>query len=89
MGGEGDKEEKPPGEGEEREREKGRDTHREREWARHGESIVGGWWVRADPDVQMAKATAPSKATWSGTELVCAAVQQGKTLNCVVMTMRL
>ena len=22
----------------------------------------------------------PSKATWSGTELVCAAVQQGKTM---------
>ena len=50
---------------------------------------VGGWWVRADPNVQMAKAKAQSAATWSGTELVSAAVQQGKTLNCVVMTMRL
>ena len=50
---------------------------------------VGGWWVRADPDVQMAKAKAQSAATWSGTELVCAAVQRGKTLNYVVMTMRL
>ena len=36
-----------------------------------------------------------SVASWpyiryrSGTELVCAAVQQGETLNCVVMTMRL
>ena len=50
---------------------------------------VGGWWVRADPNVQMAKAKAQSAATWSGTELICAAVQQGKTLNCVVMTMRL
>ena len=45
--------------------------------------------MRADLHVQLAKATATSKATWSGTELVCAAVQQGKTLNCVVMTMRL
>ena len=45
--------------------------------------------MQADPNVQMAKAKAQSKATWSGTELVCAAVQQGKTLNCVVMTMRL
>ena len=45
--------------------------------------------MRADPDVQMAKAKAPSKATCSATELVCAAVQQGKTLNSVVMTMRL
>ena len=43
--------------------------------------------MRADPDVQMAKAQ--SKATWSGTGLVCAAVQQGKTLNWVVMTMHL
>ena len=50
---------------------------------------VGGWWVRADPDVQMAKAKAQSKATWSGAELVCAAAQQGKTLKCGVMTMRL
>ena len=45
--------------------------------------------MRADPNVQMAKAKAQSAATWSGTKLVCAAVQQGKTLNCVVMTMRL
>ena len=45
--------------------------------------------MRADPNVHMAKAKAQSAATWSGTELVCAAVQQGKTLNCVVMTMRL
>ena len=45
--------------------------------------------MRADPDVQMAKAKAQSKATSSGTELVCAEVQQGKTLNCVVMTIRL
>ena len=34
--------------------------------------------MRADPNVQMAKAKAQSAATWSGTELVCAAVQQGK-----------
>ena len=45
--------------------------------------------MRADPNVQMAKAKAQSTATWSGSELVCAAVQQGKTLNYVVMTMRL
>ena len=45
--------------------------------------------MRADPNVQMAKAKAQSAATWSGTELVSAAVQQGKTLNCVVMTMHL
>ena len=44
--------------------------------------------MRADVDVQMAKAKALSKATWSGMELVCAAVQQGKAPNCVVMTMR-
>ena len=37
--------------------------------------------MRADPDVKMAKAEAQSKATWSGTELVYAAVLQGKTLN--------
>ena len=36
---------------------------------------------RADPNVLMAKAKAQSAATESGTELVCAAVQQGKTLN--------
>ena len=41
------------------------------------------------PFVQMAKAKAQLAATWSGSELVCAAVQQGKTLNYVVMTMRL
>ena len=51
--------------------------------------VVGGWWVRADLNVQMAKAKAQSAATWSGSELVCAAVQRGKTLNYVVMTMRL
>ena len=45
--------------------------------------------MQADPHVQMAKAKAQSKATWSGTELVYAVVQQGKTLNNVVMTMRL
>ena len=45
--------------------------------------------MRADLNVQMAKAKAKSAATWSGSELVCAAVQQGKTLNYVVMTMRL
>ena len=45
--------------------------------------------MRADLDVQMAKAKAQSAATWSGTELVCAAVQRGKTLKYVVMTMRL
>ena len=45
--------------------------------------------MRADQNVQMAKAKAQSAATWSGTELVCAAVQQGKTLNYVVGTMRL
>ena len=45
--------------------------------------------MRADLDVQMAKAKAQSAATWSGTKLVCAAVQRGKTLNYVVMTMRL
>ena len=45
--------------------------------------------MRADLDVQMAKANAQSAATWSGTELVCAAMQQGSTLNYVVMTMRL
>ena len=43
--------------------------------------------MRTDPKVQMAKAKAQSKATWSGIELVCAAMQQGKTPNCVVMTM--
>ena len=51
----------------------------------HGK--YGGWSVRADLDVQMAKAKAQSAATWSGTELICAAVQRGKTLNYVVMTM--
>ena len=45
--------------------------------------------MRADLDVQMAKAKAHSATTWSGTETVCAAVQRGKTLNYVVMTMRL
>ena len=44
--------------------------------------------MRADLSVQMAKAEAQS-AAWSASKLVCAAVQQGKTLNCVVMTMRL
>ena len=34
--------------------------------------------MRADLDVQMAKAKVQSAATWSGTELVCAAVQQGE-----------
>ena len=45
--------------------------------------------MRADLNVQLAKAKAQSAATWSGSELVCAAVQQGKTLNNVVITMRL
>ena len=45
--------------------------------------------MRADLNVQMAKAKAQSAATWSGVELVCAAVQRGKTLHYVVMTMRL
>ena len=45
--------------------------------------------MRADPNVQMAKAKAQSTATWCSTELVSAALQQGKTVNCVVMTMRL
>ena len=55
----------------ERERERERSPQRERpkrkrpierrlETNRH---CGGGWWVRADPDVQLAKATAPSKAT--------------------------
>ena len=44
--------------------------------------------MRANPSVQMAKANAQSAATLSGTELVCAVVQQSKTLNYVVMTMR-
>ena len=45
--------------------------------------------MRADLNVQMPKAEAKSAAAWSVSELVCAAVQQGKTLNYVVMTMRL
>ena len=45
--------------------------------------------LRADLNVQMAKAKAQSTAAWSGSELVCAAMQRGKTLNYVVMTMRL
>ena len=46
--------------------------------------------MRADPNVQMAKAKAQSAATWSGTVVLgSAAVQQGKTLNYVAMTMRL
>ena len=45
--------------------------------------------MRADLNVQMAKAKAQAAATWSGSELVCAAVQRGKTLNYVVMTMQL
>ena len=45
--------------------------------------------MRADLNVQMAKAKAQSAATWRGSELVCSAVQRGKTLNYVVMTMRL
>ena len=45
--------------------------------------------MRADLNVQMAKAKAQSAATLSGSELVCAAVQRGNTLNYVVMTMRL
>ena len=32
--------------------------------------------MRADLNVQMAKAKAQSAATWSGSELVCAAVQE-------------
>ena len=34
--------------------------------------------MRADPNVKMAEAKAQSVATWSGTELVCAAVHQGQ-----------
>ena len=34
--------------------------------------------MRADPDVQMAKAKPQAAATWSGTKLVCTAVQRGK-----------
>ena len=34
--------------------------------------------MRADLNVQMAKAKTQSAATWSGSELVCAAVQRGK-----------
>ena len=45
--------------------------------------------MQADLNVQMATAEAQSAATWSGSELVCAAVQRGKPLNYVVMTMRL
>ena len=45
--------------------------------------------MRADLNVQMAKAKPQSAATWSGTELVCGAVQRGTTLNYVVMAMRL
>ena len=45
--------------------------------------------MRADLSVQRTKAKAQSATTWCGTELVCAAVQQEKTLNNVVMTMRL
>ena len=45
--------------------------------------------MRADLNAQMAKAKAQSAGTRSGTDVVCAAVQRGKTLNYVVMTMRL
>ena len=45
--------------------------------------------MRADINVKMAKANAQSAAPWSGTELVCAAVQRGRILNYVVMTMHL
>ena len=45
--------------------------------------------MRTILDVQMAKAKAQLAATWSGTDRVCAAVQRGKTLSYVVMTMRL
>ena len=45
--------------------------------------------MQVDLNVLMAKAKAQSAATWSGSELVCTAVQQGKTLTYVVMTMRL
>ena len=34
--------------------------------------------MRVDHNVQMAKAKTQSAATWSGSELVCAAVQRGK-----------
>ena len=44
--------------------------------------------MRANLNVQRAKAKAQLAATWSGSKLVCAVVQQGKTLNYVVMTMR-
>ena len=39
---------------------------------------VGGWWVRADLNVQRTSAYAQSATTWCGTELVYAAVQQAK-----------
>ena len=45
--------------------------------------------MQADLNIQLAKAKAQVAATWSGTELVCAAVQRGETLNYVVMTVRL
>ena len=45
--------------------------------------------MRADLNVQMAKAKAQPAATWSGSEVVCAVVLQAKTLNYVVMTMHL
>ena len=45
--------------------------------------------MRADLNVLMAKAKAQPAATWSGSQPVCAVVQQGKTLNYLVMTMRL
>ena len=74
------------GEGQrERERERERPAEQGLETNRH----CGRGRVRADPHVQMAKAKAQSKAIWSGTELVYAVVQPGKTPNCVVMTMRL
>ena len=45
--------------------------------------------MRADPNVQMAKAKAQSAATWSGTESGLRYSAARKTLNYVVMTMRL
>ena len=37
--------------------------------------------MRADLSVQMTKAKVQSATTWCGTELVCAAVQRGKTIG--------
>ena len=56
------------------------------------------WWIKCCGGSRLMRLqitppppcnSAQSAATRSGTELVCAAVQRGKTLNYVVMTMRL